>query len=383
MHQIKKKEIQFIISVIIFFIIFFWSPQKFWEISMVPYVKTIDFFDLRYLQYLSSFYEDIFKTPKDLYTNNPMVMNYPRIWIVLSHFINIKHDIILYSIYFITFVLYGFIFFYLTKKFNSYFFIYIFYSGVSLLLLERGNVDIFIFLILYFSYFSSKTYLNYFGYILCSILKIYPSFSLLFFLNKKKPLIIIFILALIFVIYFYIIKSDAYYISLNSPKSGHASYGLLSIILNFKEHYEINIDYQLIIILNILFVLLTYYFFFKKFFSIKETQYSDFFLAGAGIFIFTFLINTHHDYRLIFLTFCIPMILKLENKTISLSYLIFMVFAFELQRLLAIFGFWGGFVSSIFKFALFYLNCFLYLDLVEKIFFKKIIFKFFNNNILK
>ena len=50
----------------------------------------------------------------------------------------------------------------------------------------------------------------------------------------------------------YIIKSDLYYMSLDFPKSGHASYGLLSIILNFKEHYEINIDYQLIIILNIL-----------------------------------------------------------------------------------------------------------------------------------
>ena len=367
MNLIKKKEFQFLFFSLLVLILFINNSEFVWEIFVVPYVKTVDFFDLRYLQYLSTFFNDVFKTSEELYTQKPqMVINYPRIWIILSHYLNLKSDFNLFSIFIITVILYFYVFFYLIKKFNSYIFFYIFFSGSSFLLLERGNVDIFIFVILSYTFISNNNYINYLGYLITSFLKVYPSFSLMYFLNKKRPILTIFILSIIVLIYMYLLKNDAKYIAFNSPKTGHASYGLLSIILNIKEHLNINLNYILFLLGNTILIIITYLIFFRKEFLKLNINYSNFFLLGAGIYIFTFLINTHHDYRLIFITFCIPTILSLENKKIKFLYLFSVIITLELQRLIFFFGLWGGVLNSIFKLLLFYLNCFIYISLIEK-----------------
>jgi len=386
---LKKKHIQFSIIISLLFILYLLNPIQFWKFNIVPYGLYTDFFDLRYLQYLSLFYEKLHLPADQFYKFRPVwdvggvvdtagvVLNYPRLWVIFAKITNIQNDQVLYLIYFITFFSYAYIFYYLTKKFNSYFFLIFFLSGSSFLLLERGNVDIFIFIILFSTLNSNLFYMNAIGYLTTSFFKIYPSFSLLFFLNQKNFVKKILILALIFIIYFLFIKEDAYYIALHSPKTGDASYGTLSIILNIKKHFFINIEYYLTNIIIILFLLLLYFFIIRKKINKEVFYYENLFLAGAGIYCFTFLINTHHDNRLVFLAFCLPLVLNLKNKIQKNVILLSIFVSVELQRLIFFFGFFGGLINTLFKLLLFYQLFCIYLNIIERKLVKN------NKNLLK
>ena len=117
---------------------------------------------MRYLQYISGYFESI-KLPSDeLYNlykqhDSEMVINYPRIWIAISHYINIKSETVLYSFYFLFFILYTNIFFQIIKKTNSYFICYLFFCGANLLLLERGNVDLLLITLVFYTFLNNLT----------------------------------------------------------------------------------------------------------------------------------------------------------------------------------------------------------------------------------
>ena len=101
---------------------------------------------------------------------------------------------------------------------------------------------------------------------------------------------------------------------------------------------------------------------------------SNIFLLGGGIFIFTFIINTHHDYRMMFLIFCVPLLLKLKNSFLKLFSLLILILSLELQRLLFLFGFYGGLINSVAKLTLFY---------IIGIFYIHLLYSFMNKNFLK
>ena len=390
MSLLKKKENQFLILVLLGFTFYMLDPIFFWKVTGTPYVSAsaigqnpgdkLVFFDLRYLQYLSGFFDSIFLPADQLYNlykqeDGSMVINYPRIWIVISYYTNIKSDIVLYSIYLTIFICYTNIFFNLTKKTNSYFFTYLFFSGANLLLLERGNVDIILIVLIFYSFLSNIKIINYIGYLLASFLKIYPAFSLFFFLKNKKSIFLIITLALIFITYLFLIKEDLRNISLVNPKNGYSSYGFLSIIFNIKEHFNIDINYTLFAGGNLLIIFLMYYFFYKKKIRSIKYQYFDIFLLGGGIYIFTFIINTHHDYRLMYLMLCVPLILSIDNKPFKIFYLITLILSLELQRMLLLMGFWGGAINSLSKLILFYISFIIYLDIFNKLISKIINYK--------
>jgi len=387
MFSIKKKENKFLLVVILTFIFYIFFPELFWQITNTPYIKALiidkipegkelaitapNYYDLRYLQYISGYFDNI-HLPSDQFYNlykhhdSEMVINYPRIWITIAHFVNIRSDIVLYTIYLLFFLLYTNIFYFFTKKTNSYFFFYLFFCGANLLLLERGNVDIILIVIVFYSFLCKNKFINYIGYLTVSILKIYPSFSLLFFLNKRKSIKIILSLSVIFVIYLFIIKEDIEQIKMINPINGHSAYGFLSLIINFKDYFDIDINYTFIVVCNLFIILLVYYSIFKKKLRSIKFKYSKIFLIGGGIYIFTFLINTHHDYRMMFLIFCAPLILNIDNKNFKFLYLIILFFSLELQRLLFVFGFFGGIINSLSKLILFYITSMVYLNIIEK-----------------
>tara|TARA_B100000131_G_scaffold228199_1_gene219917 strand:+ start:682 stop:1872 length:1191 start_codon:yes stop_codon:yes gene_type:complete len=386
MPFLKKKENQLVILILFSVVLYLFSPDFFWQISLTPYIKpeviskipegleraikSHDFYDLRYLQYISIYFDNIYSSSDQLYNlyknhDSTMVVNYPRIWIAISHYINLKSDFILYSFYIVFFILYSYIFFYFTKISNSYFFIYLFFCGSNLLLLERGNVDFILITIIFYSFFSKLKFFNYFGYLLVSFLKIYPAFSLLFFLENKKSILKIILLSSIFLIYLFLTKDDIRNISLVNPITGDISYGFLSIIINIKKHINIELNYILITILNLFIIFLIYYFLKNKF-KDTEFKYTNIFLLGGGIFVFTFLLNTHHDYRMMFLIFCIPLLLNLENKIFKIFSLSCVIVSLEIQKLLIIFGIWGGIINSLGKLFLFYIIFLIYFDVINK-----------------
>lgn len=376
-YYILKKEIMFIIIFLISFCVYIYDNNFFWTINSVPNNSPKNFQDFRYLQYIADFYPYINANSNELYAvrifGGPSgfqdaVLNYPRIWIFVSKHINIKNEDILYLSYFVIVFLYIKIFYNLIKKFDNFFFLYLFYSGSSLFLLQRGNVDIIIFLILYYSFTQKNTFIKYTAYLTSSFLKIYPAFSLLFFLNYKKNFRVIFILSLIFIFYLFLIKNDLKNISTYNPVSGNSSYGLLSIILNINEHFSININYIKFLFLN--FICLFVIYFFTKEKLPKQYKDEELFLLGSGIFIFTFIINTHHDYRLIFLFLCAPLLLSINNKIFKFFNLFIFILTLELHRLLSTFGFFGGVVNSFAKLIFFYIMSILYIDIIKKNYFR-------------
>ena len=385
MFSLKKKENQLLLLIFSFFIFFIFYPEIFWEITNTPFVKlddnfkiyekmaivSNDFYDLRYLQYISGYFDSILLPSDKLYNaykihDHKMVINYPRIWIAIGHFINIKSDTVMYTVYFTVFLFYINIFYYFTKITNSYFFCYLFFCGANLLLLERGNVDIIIIVLLFYTLLSKNKFLNYIGYLLSSLLKFYPAFSLLFFLNNKRSISTIFFLSIIFITYLFFVREDIQNISLVNPVNGHSSYGFLSIIINIKNYFNIDLNYILFVVANLLIVLMMYYFLFKEKLAKINFQHSNIFLIGGGIFIFTFMINSHHDYRMMFLIFCVPLALMLKNNNFKFFYLIIIILALELQRLLFVFDFLGGSINTLSKLILFYITSIIYLNIIEK-----------------
>ena len=288
----KKKEYLFILLFSFCVILYLFDSEFFWKITNTPYVtnesilnttkeiaiSSNKFYDLRYLQYIAGYIDSVFLPSDTLYNEykshgSEMVLNYPRIWILISHYSNIQSDTILYSTYAIFFLLYSYIFLNFTKKFQSYFFCYLFICGSNLLLLERGNVDFIIIVLIFYTFLSKFRFLKYLGFIVVSFLKIYPAFSLLFFLKNKKSVIYIILLSLIFLIYLLIIKNDIKNISIVNPINGHSSYGFLSIIINIKEYLNISLNYIFFVSLNILLLLIIYIKFFIK--KLNETIFNN------------------------------------------------------------------------------------------------------------
>jgi len=392
---IKKKENLFILLFSFCIILYLIDPEFLWKITSTPYVTSESilaslkkcaicsnkFYDLRYLQYIAGYIDSVFLSSDILYNSykshgSDMVLNYPRIWILISHYTNIQSNTVLYSTYIIFFLLYSYIFLNFTKKFQSYFFCYLFISGANLLLLERGNVDFIILVLIYYTFLSKFKFLNYFGFLLVSFLKIYPAFSLLFFLKNKKSIIYIIILSLIFLTYLMLTKNDIKNMSIVNPINGHSSYGFLSIIINLKEYLNIDINNIFFILLNFLLLVIIYLKFFMKKLNEKTLNNKNIFLIGGGIFIFTFMINTHHDYRMMFLIFCAPLLLELKNNFLKLFSLLTIILSLELQRLLFLFGFYGGVINSMAKLTLFYIIGVFYIhltyDFIKKNFYKNI-----------
>ena len=67
---------------------------------------------------------------------------------------------------------------------------------------------------------------------------------------------------------------------------------------------------------------------------------------------------------MMFLIFCIPLILNLNNKAFKYATLVIIILSFEIHRLLYFFGFFGGVINSIAKLTLFYFIFILYFDIV-------------------
>ena len=78
------------------------------------------------------------------------------------------------------------------------------------------------------------------------------------------------------------------------------------------------------------------------------------------------MINSHHDYRMMFLIFCVPLALMLKNNNFKFFYLIIIILALELQRLLFVFDFLGGSINTLSKLILFYITSIIYLNIIEK-----------------
>ncbi len=354
---------QFVLLVTILTILYFFIGNNFWDSLIVPvgdYNQSFqDFRCVEGWNKLIKNYQDLNLIYND---NSGCLLNYPKIWIKISNFI-LNYQLF-YFILIINFIVYSYIFYNFIKFYQSYFIFYFFLSGASLLLLERGNVDIIIFILLYLSFSKNHTF-NIILSLLSIFLKIFPIFLLGRFLNKKY----IISLALVLILstsYFILNLEEINLIMANGPKTGDISYGIFAITSNINKHLFIELNYIIISIVLIISLLVLYFLFLRKKMALIQFKNKNMFLAGSGIFIFTFLITSSYDYRLIFLFFTFPLLLNLKNNLFKNFLLILIILSSEIHRLIYLFGFIGGVLNNFAKLLLFSVLFIMFIDILFK-----------------
>ena len=274
--------------------------------------------------------------------------NYPRWWLLLGY-LGLNHG----NLFFLG-CLMGIGFFIvvfrllrgLTKSEGLYSALVI-CSPSSILAIERGNIDVIIFILLaaaVFLYSQDTRFqkLKVFMLVFISaMLKLYPVFAAFIFLKEnKKTFIRLFAgLLILFLIYLAVSWSDLVLVFKNTPGAPARSYG--TAILPMRVFYSLlGSEHELKpwfrlwgIVIGFSFLLLvTGYCFYKvrqRNVTLNIVQHAEdyalvSFRLGAGIFIGTFALGNNWDYRLIFLIFTIPQLLFWhkhipEIKTLSFT----------------------------------------------------------------
>lgn len=356
-----KLENKFVLFSIFLLIIYLFFQNSFWEFFLVP-VGNVKFHDFRCVLEWNRLYENFFNTELIYNDRNGCLINYPKIWIFISKFLS--NESLFNIILLINYSLYTYVFYYLIRNQNSFIFIYFYLSGASLLLLERGNLELIIF-ILIFLFLINKKFLKIFFLFLSIILKIFPVFALVSILNKKNILTFIYT-ATLALLYLLITFADLEFIFKNTPQTGDISYGTLAISKNLIKHFHIEINHYLISVSLVFLIILIYIFFFRKILITEKFTNTENFLTGSSIYCMTFILNSNHDYRLIFLLFSLPLILDLKNFILKFWIIISLIISLELHRLIFFFGFFGGVLNTFSKIFLFVLLSQILIDILIK-----------------
>ena len=274
---------------------------------------------------------------------NAKINTHPKVWIFLFDILNLQNTFIYNFCILILLTLYFYVICRLFDQFNTFankfLLIVLLFSTTNFILLERLATDLIIFILTFGALNIRNKILQAFFIFIGFVLKYYPIFIASIFIEKKKFL---FSFITIAVIFFYIFYLDNFN-SLNKNLVEMAlpiAYGSRTML---KAFYHLSIEYEyflndtnlnfyrnLVILLCLLYVLFIFLFGYisenKKYIHLPFEQY---FLAGASIYIGTFIIGANADYRLIFLILTIPYIMNLENKKIKYLLIFCYFFSFN------------------------------------------------------
>ena len=233
----------------------------------------------------------------------------------LSHFLNFYKEI--YFLIFANFIIINFIIciYKLIKlKKNSFWILILFFSGSTLLGIERTNNDLIIFCLLYWA----AVFPNILGTIfvlIATYIEFWPLVSVISFIKKKIKILLLFSLV-IFVVYFYkFMLGETGLVVVND----WFSFGSKSTSVTLQRYSLININHISISFFLVLLSLLT---FIKKINFLKlefnkepNHFYERLFLIGSSTFCGLYILQSNYDYKLILLILCVPYITLLKNKS--------------------------------------------------------------------
>jgi len=262
---------------------------------------------------------------------NAKINTHPKIWVYLFGLFNLDNFLIYNFSILLILSLYFYIIFQLFEKFKNssskIVLLILLLSTSNFLLIERLATDIIIFILVYLTLnIRSKLFQSIIIFI-GFILKYYPIFLVSLFSERKKFLFIFLALVISFFYFFYLKEVS----SLNKNMVEMAlpiAYGTRTML---KAFYHLSMEYNffindnnlnfyrnLVVILFSIYVfiiiLLGYFVESKK---KNENSFDKFFLAGASIYVGSFIVGANADYRLIFLFFTIPYIINLKSKNIK------------------------------------------------------------------
>lgn len=326
-HLKKANSTLFFVFIAAFIFLCFFFYDDLWSALGVQIVKPI-FNDTRVITAGAESYYQGF----DPLVNNPMMwsknpMNYPRVWHTLFYFgLNQSHTLLIGYLMLAFYLVALFMLLRVSQNTLSNFLITCCaISPAAMLGVERGNIDLLIFLMVTAAavYVNKRPLLSALILMASTVLKIFPFFCLpiIVLASKKRNLIRIFIVSTVACLaYFAFTYQDLILISHSTPRAGDLSYGR-SVFANrlkgnIPEHFSIYVD----IVINTLFLIASglAYFVSKKLLPSNSQEFNalegkGFFLTGALIYVGTFFIGNNWDYRLIFLMLTIPALASALN----------------------------------------------------------------------
>jgi hypothetical protein len=277
----------------------------------------------------------------DVYYLNPFDTSghkymYPSIWINffslfqsnLKYFNFISNYLVLFF-YFL--VVLNFFQKFTNISFKVFFTLFLF-STSNLLLLERLNIDIIIFCLVYFCIINKKITFQFLFFNLAVIGKIFPLFSILIFIkNKFLFLLMLFSSALIIFFCFdeiLLMRTNmieyALIIAYGVPSMTRSFYHysmVFDLFINDNNYFLFRNFFILFSFIYIFLIFCISHLLHKKKNNNLLTQEEKFLLSGAGIYLGTFVTSSNIDYRLIFLLFVIPYISKKINNFFKFFFL--------------------------------------------------------------
>ncbi len=243
---------------------------------------------------------------------------YPKIWLNILYYIYPFFNSLIYIII----ISYIFVTHNLFKNIPKIYHLLFLLSPTSILLLQRGNNEIliFLFIFIFIGLFKSKQfqYLSIIPFVICSLLKIYPlSLIIIFFIQKFKKItyLKIIVTAFFLTIIFFSFREFLYIKSIFNLGKITLVYGADSIfhILNFILKRP-NLNYQLLSIISLLLIIsISTYMKIERYKNLNNENLIMF-LVGSTILVSSFFFNLSFEYRFIYIILVLPFFF--ENKKI-------------------------------------------------------------------
>lgn len=282
------------------------------------------------------------------YENNPYDLKnktyvYPSIWLHFFELFNLNETVNFKVFNFVTIYIYTFIYLKLIYEVNKNFFsliiIVLFFSSANLLAIERLNIEIIIFIFIYFLAVSNSYISKIPLFVLAIYGKLYPLFSVFIFLKNKKILLLMIFASLLILLH---MKEEIIFLTkYGNEVALNIAYGVPTLTkgiwyYSMKFGYFINDDnykifkYTMVFLASIyalLIILINFRFGEKNIennFSLEEKL----FICGAGIFIGRFINFSNVDYSLIFLIFAIPYIYNQKFSKLKYFFITCIIISF-------------------------------------------------------
>lgn len=317
---------------------------KFWDYFTVP-PQIPPFSDLdaisRALISKQQGFNPYIDNPYDL-KNRSFV--YPSIWLYFFDLFSLNKKINFQI--FSTILIYFYALIYLklayniNKKVFSIILIILFFSSASMLAVERLNIEIIIFILIYFLACSNSFKNQFILYFIALYGKLYPIFSVFIFLKNIKILLLMIFLSFLLL---FLIREEIFFLIKNGNEVAlNIAHGIptltkgmwyyskkLGYFLN-DENYKA-FKYIMIFLASIYatIIFLIKFKFGEKSVLEKISLEEKLFICGGGIFIGRFINFSNIDYGLIFLVFTLPYILKDKITYLRIILLVLIAISFN------------------------------------------------------
>ena len=354
----------------------FWI--QFWSFLNVP-SQLPPFADLdaisRALKSKLDGYNPYYNNPHDLAQKEYI---YPSIWLHVFKLLRLNIETNFQLFCFVTIYIYFFtllkIFSVIRDKKYQILLMFCLLSTSNFLVIERLNIEVIIFILIYFLASSKNNLIKITLFFLSLFAKLYPVFTVFIFLKNKTHLILMIFFSLIAL---YAIRNEIFFLMNNGIEYALlASHGIPSLskgIWYYSTRFDFFINDNnysifkyLLMFLGSIYAAILFFINFK--FKNKRIKKNiniidSLFICGSGIFIGRFLTFGNFDYALIFIIFTIPYFSKVNNKNLKFLYffILFICFnslLFEGGNRYSLFYFAKASIIHTLKIIIFTINCY-------------------------